>query len=98
MGRDRFAGGFLLGAVFGGALGGLLGATLANRAQSRPRTRRPDAAEAPGYAPELRIEEARRGLEERISQLNDAIDMVQQQVRDVQTLTEPEALSEEIGG
>ncbi len=81
----------------GGALGGVLGATLANRAERRPRSRRPEPVEAPGYAPELRIEEARRGLEERISQLNDAIDLVQQQVRDVRTLTEPETPVEELG-
>lgn len=93
-----FGGGFLLGAIFGGLVGGLLGATLAQRQGSstpqdlpeaetagdrplRSRFWRERASEAELSADE-RIELARRSLESKIAQLNEAIDDVREQLNE----------------
>lgn len=86
--RDGFTGGFVLGAVLGGALGAVLGAALASRrgGEAEPEGenglgrfefRRGDRGEG---RPEDRIELARRGLEDKIAQLNAAIDDVREQL------------------
>ncbi len=94
---DSFTGGFIAGAVFGGVVGGLLGSFLGARlsndvraetepliegeaGETKPRIgrRRPFQA-----ASELSIEEARQGLEVKITQLNEAIDDVRQQLSNV---------------
>jgi hypothetical protein len=90
--QDHFAGGFFLGAVVGGVLGGILGALAANRIHNR-QTEDEDTdfsklsddikrnlAEA---TPEERMELARQGLEDKIAQLNAAIEDVRQQLGDV---------------
>lgn len=97
--RDNFFGGFLLGAIVGGVAGGVLGAVVASRltneeestseesfakledkpAKPRRRSLRPPS--------ERSIEMARRGLEDKIAQLNDAIDNVRQQLSSVNGTT-----------
>ncbi|ABB57283.1 hypothetical protein [Synechococcus elongatus] len=87
---NRFAGGFLLGAVFGGILGGVLGVALSQRSAAALNA----GAERDGdddRDPEGPIDSTRRGLEDKIAQLSDAIDDVQQQLRNVQPLADLQA-------
>lgn len=91
---DNFAGGFLLGAVFGGIVGGALGAVVASKvlnpqseepllsaSQADPRLsnkqKRRSLKTANGQTD---MEGARRSLEDKIAQLNDAIDDVREQL------------------
>ncbi len=81
--RNNFSGGFILGSIVGGVIGGVLGTVLASRSeikttkkdksllQSNP-SNRLDTEES--------IEIARRSLEDKIAQLNTAIDDVRQQL------------------
>jgi hypothetical protein len=90
--QGNFIGGFLLGTVVGGAVGGVIGALAASRlkqgpaepegsfskldkTESKPTRRR--QLKAPT---EQNMEVARRGLEDKIAQLNEAIDDVRQQL------------------
>lgn len=86
--RDGFAGGFLAGAVVGGLVGGVLGTVLANRSR-----RGLAAGDNQSFLEEIRngrltpeegMEMARRSLEDKIAQLNLAIDDVRQQLGSVQ--------------
>lgn len=82
--RDNFAGGFLAGAIFGSIVGGIVGAALTSRrgsgmeAENRLRSGREFNLDS-----EEGMEMARRALEDRISQLNSAIDDVRQQLGEV---------------
>jgi hypothetical protein len=92
--RDGFAGGFILGTLVGGVVGGVVGALLTAR-QLNPesedaesgadsntlrarKTRRKRSLKAGRDGVEM--ETARRRLEDKIAQLNDAIDDVRQQL------------------
>jgi hypothetical protein len=98
--RDNFSVGFLLGAVVGGIVGGVLGAVLASRQIGNSATEEPllTAGQEPKTgkarkrplkaADEQKIETARRSLEDKIAQLNDAIDDVRQQLGTVNGTTE----------
>lgn len=101
---DNFAGGFLVGALLGGALGGILGATLATRTRRGPeseksleprsvkaqvRSSRGLNGRAGAAASEVQIEEARQTLEQKIAQLNDAIDTVRQQLGEIKPAVKP---------
>jgi len=88
--QDNFLGGFILGAVVGGAVGGVLGVLAASRlpkqklqaqadALARRTLKRP-AEKNPVPPTPQNIEAARRGLEDKIAQLNDAIDDVRQKL------------------
>jgi len=93
--QDNFSGGFLLGAIVGGAVGGVLGALLISRRLEETSEeillKKADApnVKAKGKKRPLRgsteqnIELARRSLEDKIAQLNDAIDDVRQQLSSV---------------
>jgi hypothetical protein len=82
--RDNFAGGFFLGALVGGLIGGVLGAVVTSRLSEE------DSAPVEGETSNPRVipsgsqrsdmELARRKLEGKIAQLNDAIDDVRQQL------------------
>lgn len=89
--QDHFAGGFFLGALVGGALGGILGALAANRINQHQDDEdtefsrlsddmKRNLAEA---TPEERMELARQGLEDKIAQINLAIEDVRQQLGNV---------------
>lgn len=90
--QGNFIGGFLLGTVVGGVVGGVIGALAASRLNqeaAEPEAAFPklDKAESkPAKRKQLRapteqnMEVARRGLEDKIAQLNDAIDDVRQQL------------------
>lgn len=90
--RDNFAGGFFLGAIVGGAIGGVVGALLASRAYEsgeatddtalNPAPKRHRLLKAPNGTVDM--EGARRSLEDKIAQLNDAIDDVREQLGTVE--------------
>jgi phage tail tape-measure protein len=83
--RDGFAGGFLLGTIVGGVVGGFLGAWVAKRSQET-KTEKPSLLES-GKAAKFNVDQdmefARRSLEDKIAQLNLAIDDVRQQLGSV---------------
>ena len=101
--QGNFIGGFLLGTIVGGAIGGVVGALAASRLsqqevadsesfskiEGKPEARatRRRQIKAPT---EQTIEVARRGLEDKIAQLNDAIDDVRQQLGAVNGTVSPE--------
>ena len=86
---DNFFGGFILGTIVGGVVGGIAGVLVSSRlsqaealdpeGQKRidSKTNKRRSLKAPT---EQTIEVARRGLEDKIAQLNDAIDDVRQQL------------------
>ena len=97
--QDNFSTGFLLGAVVGGVVGGVLGSILVKRLPDdevsvEKRDRLPEVkkpAKRPLRSAPLNQEEqalansdtARRSLEDKIAQLNDAIDDVRDQLKRV---------------
>lgn len=84
MGQNNgFAGGFLLGAFLGGVIGGVVGTAIANRSQGEKEEENPSllsSGKSPKFDTEEGIELARRRLEDKIAQLNLAIDDVRQQL------------------
>ena len=92
--RDNFSGGFLLGTVFGSIVGGVLGAVVASRVlnpqseeplltaiQADPRlSTKPKRRSFKAPDGKADMEVARRSLEDKIAQLNEAIDDVRQQL------------------
>jgi gas vesicle protein len=90
--RDNFSGGFLLGAIVGGIAGGVLGAVLAakklneteasllNPDQPTTKLGKSKSQSLKAANGHREIETARRSLEDKIAQLNDAIDDVRQQL------------------
>ncbi|MBF2019545.1 MAG: hypothetical protein IGR93_05410 [Hydrococcus sp. C42_A2020_068] len=82
--RDGFTAGFFLGAIVGGAVGGVLGAVVATRRQSQEPSQDERSLLSPGQGTKFETEEsmerARRRLEDKIAQLNSAIDDVRQQL------------------
>jgi TolA-binding protein len=91
--QDNFASGFVIGAFVGGVIGGILGATLASRrASNQPaaellrssnlgdKRQQKDRKRPIQGASQPDIELARRGLEDKIAQLNDAIDEARQRL------------------
>jgi hypothetical protein len=88
--QNGFGSGFILGSVVGGVVGGLLGTVLATRNEKRSlklddnKFRRDREI----FSSEESIELARHGLEDKIAQLNLAIDDVRQQLGKVETSEE----------
>lgn len=91
---DRFLGGFVAGSLFGGLVGGLVGSYLVNRLGDRVLSEDGDSdASIEGTlksarnllrrSNDLSIEDAREGLEEKIAELNDAIDQAREQLNHV---------------
>jgi hypothetical protein len=85
--QNGFGNGFILGSIIGGVVGGVLGTVLANRNQQQ--SLEGDEILSGGREVALNseksIELARHGLEDKIAQLNLAIDDVRQQLGSVQT-------------
>lgn len=82
--RDGFTGGFLLGVVIGGVFGGLMGALVTSQTEEEIEEEE-TASLNKDNQPEITgteesIEIARRSLENKIAQLNLAIDDVRQQL------------------
>jgi gas vesicle protein len=90
--QDNFVPGFLLGTLVGGIVGGVVGVLVSSRlnnadASSEAAFAKLDEKASKGRKRQLKappteqsIEMARRGLEDKIAQLNEAIDDVRQQL------------------
>jgi gas vesicle protein len=91
--QDNFSSGFFLGAIVGGVVGGVFGAwltaqRLGEEMEPSGKSELPDAKSRRRKSSlkpssEQNIELARRSLEDKIAQLNDAIDDVRQQLSTV---------------
>ena len=90
--QDNFVGGFLLGTLVGGVVGGIAGVLVSTRLPNESDEIGDDEQrngdEKPSRRPfqlptERSIEVARRSLEDKIAQLNDAIDDVREQLSTV---------------
>jgi hypothetical protein len=94
--QDNFLGGFLVGTVVGGVVGGILGAVVASRINKSGKEEefpslddRSNKKKRHMAVPnEQSIEAARRGLEDKIAQLNEAIDDARQQLSNVNGVME----------
>ena len=84
--QNGFGSGFILGSVVGGVVGGLLGTVLAtrNERQALKVDENRFKSEREIFSSEESIELARHGLEDKIAQLNLAIDDVRQQLGKVE--------------
>lgn len=97
--KDNFAGGFLLGTIVGGIVGGVIGSLLtarqlsdaesseeallnANPAEPKSVKARPRSLKSANG--QSGMETARRSLEDKIAQLNEAIDEVRHQLGGIQ--------------
>lgn len=83
--QDNFSGGFVLGAIVGGIVGGIIGSVvtsqrLAEEVEEKPELKTAKPKKKMRASAEQNIELARRSLEDKIAQLNDAIDDVRQQL------------------
>lgn len=87
--QDNFFGGFVLGTVLGGVVGGVVGVLVASRLSAQEdengevpfgRFEKRASKRDLKASTEQSIEVARRGLEDKIAQLNDAIDDVRHQL------------------
>jgi len=95
MSQGSFTGGFFLGALFGGVLGGVVGA-IATQRLTQAEDSDLDFGELSdelkrnlsSVTQEERMELARRGLEDKIAQLNSAIEDVRSQMSNGHTPTE----------
>lgn len=86
--QDNFSGGFVLGAIVGGIVGGIIGSVvtsqrLAEEVEEKPELPNAKPKKRVKGSSEQNIELARRSLEDKIAQLNDAIDDVRQQLGSV---------------
>jgi gas vesicle protein len=86
--KNGFSNGFILGSIVGGVVGGVLGTLLANKNTQRSSLDNDynnslKASSAVEFNTEESIEMARHGLEDKIAQLNLAIDDVRQQLGSV---------------
>jgi gas vesicle protein len=90
--KDGFAGGFFTGVILGGVVGGVVGALAASKRSNGDEETSPqrfNLRQNPQLSTEEGIETARLSLEDKIAQLNMAIDDVRQQLGAVNG-TQPE--------
>lgn len=87
MGQQKgFGSGFIIGSIVGGVVGGLLGTVLASRNEKQILAKDSETLQSSreiASSNEESIELARHGLEDKIAQLNLAIDDVTQQLGSV---------------
>jgi len=86
--QNGFGSGFIFGSIIGGVVGGLLGVTLANRNEQADLDLDESMLQShseKSFGSDERIELARHGLEDKIAQLNLAIDDVRQQLNSVES-------------
>ena len=84
--NDNFAGGFFWGALLGGVIGGVVGSAIATRRPTLDEEDNPSlltSSQPVKLDSEESIELARRRLEDKIAQLNLAIDDVREQLGNV---------------
>jgi hypothetical protein len=90
---DRFLGGFIAGSLFGGLVGGLVGSYLVKKLDDSLSGDEDNDGSLEGTlrsarnllrrSEDLSVEDAREGLEDKIAELNDAIDQARQQLSHV---------------
>lgn len=89
--KNGFSSGFILGSIVGGVIGGILGTVLAKRNEQSSSVDNHydnsslEAGTEVRFNADESIEMARHGLEDKIAQLNLAIDDVRQQLGSVTT-------------
>ncbi len=88
MSQNNFAGGFIAGAFVGGIIGGVVGVLASNRLRQGTdedfsQLSEEERRQLENATTEERMEIARRGLEDKISQLNTAIEDVRVQMGSV---------------
>jgi gas vesicle protein len=83
--RDGFTSGLVFGSVLGGLVGGVLGVVLSSRLSKEPSTRERSELnrQSDNSQESENIETARLSLEDKIAQLNQAIDDVRHQLNTV---------------
>ncbi|MEL6580098.1 MAG: hypothetical protein AAFQ14_10115 [Cyanobacteria bacterium J06621_12] len=89
--QNGFGSGFVLGSIIGGVVGGVLGTVLATSKEKQISETNPSKLQKgseTSFDTEESIELARHGLEDKIAQLNLAIDDVRQQLGTVQAFPE----------
>jgi len=95
MSQNNFAGGFIAGAFVGGIIGGVVGVLASNRLSQREDTddfsqlSEEERRQLENATTEERMEIARRGLEDKIAQLNTAIEDVRVQMSNVNSSANP---------
>ena len=85
--RDGFTGGFLTGTIVGGIVGGIIGAVVASRLDNNEEEQESSLFQSDKREKldsEESIERARNRLEDKIAQLNHAIDDVRQQLTPIE--------------
>ncbi|MGF1514931.1 MAG: hypothetical protein ACFB5Z_14720 [Elainellaceae cyanobacterium] len=85
--QNNFMGGFLIGTVVGGVLGGLTGVLASSRLKNRESISGQTESgplRSAKQANSRSIESTRRSLEDKIAQLNEAIDDVREQLNSVE--------------
>jgi Na+/glutamate symporter len=90
---DRFLGGFIAGSLFGGLVGGLVASYLVKKLDDSLLGDEDNDGSLEGTlrsarnllrrSEDLSVEDAREGLEDKIAELNDAIDQARQQLSHV---------------
>ncbi|NJK56742.1 MAG: hypothetical protein HC939_12435 [Pleurocapsa sp. SU_5_0] len=89
--QNGFGSGFVLGSLIGGVVGGVLGTVIATRKERQivgTDTYQLKTRQERSLGTEESIELARHGLEDKIAQLNSAIDDVRQQLGTVKASSE----------
>ena len=89
--QKGFGSGFVIGSIVGGVVGGLLGTVLASRNERQISGRSSESLQSGreiALSSEESMELARHGLEDKIAQLNLAIDDVTQQLSSVKAKEE----------
>ncbi len=78
--KDNFGSGFLLGTIIGGVVGGMIGTVIANQTKDKTKKMGGDSTfkvnNHSTFDNNKEIENARLSLEDKINQLNNAIDDV----------------------
>ncbi len=103
---DRFSSGFIAGTIFGGIVGGFVGTWLATKLNEAETDELTGSDGGPAslakeqlkrirqrvfnVSDDVTIEEARVGLDDKIAQLNDAIDQARQQLSKVNGAGNPQ--------
>ncbi|MEB3829990.1 hypothetical protein [Phormidium sp. CCY1219] len=105
--RDNFTGGFIVGTLLGGAIGGAIGVIIGSKLSEesppsengKPNGEKPSKLRKRQLQRDESMEPARRSLENKIAQLNDAIDDVRHQLSHVNGTaleeTQPQSVREE---
>ena len=91
--QDNFGSGFIFGSIVGGVIGGVLGTLLTSRQEKKSLEKEQSLMEAgtqTKFTTEESIEAARHSLEDKIAQLNLAIDDVRQQLGNVNGSNKPQ--------